>query len=40
MEKTNLTCPLAVAGEEEEEIKPQYQETWHGETLTLDDSIY
>ena len=27
MEKTNPSCPLAVAGEEEEEINPQYKET-------------
>ena len=32
MEKTIPPCPLAIAGEE---INPQYQETWHGETLTL-----
>ena len=35
MEKTIPPCPLAVAGEVEEEINPQNQETWHGETLTL-----
>jgi len=40
MEKTNPSCPLAVAGEEEEEINPQYQKTCHEETLTLDNSIY
>jgi hypothetical protein len=38
MEKTNSPCPLAVAVEEDEEINPQNQETWHGETLT--DSVY
>jgi hypothetical protein len=34
MEKTIPPCPLTVAGEEEE-INPQYEEIWHGETLTL-----
>jgi len=34
MEKTNPPCPLAIAGEEEEEINIQYQEIWHGETLS------
>jgi len=33
MEKTIPSCPLAVAGEEE--INPQNQKTWHGETITL-----
>ena len=33
MEKTILPYPCAVAGEEE--INLQYQQTWHGETLTL-----
>ena len=33
MEKTNPSCPLAVAGEEEKEINPQNQEPWHGKTL-------
>ena len=33
MEKTNPSCLLAVV--EEEEINPQYQETWYEETLTL-----
>ena len=32
VEKTNPPCLLAVA---EEEINPQYQETWYEETLTL-----
>jgi hypothetical protein len=36
MDKMNPPYPLVVTGEEEEEINPQYQETWHGETLTLD----
>jgi hypothetical protein len=35
MEKTLPPCSLAVAGEEEEEINPQNQKTWHGETLIL-----
>jgi protoheme ferro-lyase len=35
MEKTISPFPFTVAGEEEEEIKLQYQEIWHGETLTL-----
>jgi hypothetical protein len=39
MEKTNLSCPLTVAGEEEEKINPQYQKL-DLETLTLNDSIY
>jgi hypothetical protein len=39
MEKTNPPCPIAVAGEEEKEISPQYKETRHGETLLLKDSI-
>jgi hypothetical protein len=34
-EKTIPPCPLAVTGEEEDEINHQYQETWHGETMTL-----
>jgi hypothetical protein len=34
MEKTIPPFPFIVAGEEEE-IKLQYQEIWHGETLTL-----
>ena len=33
MKKTILSCPLAVA--EEEEINPQNQKSWHGETITL-----
>ena len=37
MEKTNPSCPLAVTGEEEEEINLQYQEIWYGETLNLED---
>jgi hypothetical protein len=28
-----------ISPEEEEEIDPQNQETWHGETLTLKNSI-
>ena len=34
MEKTIPPCSLAIAGEEEE-INPQNQKTWHGETITL-----
>ena len=37
MEKTNLPYPLAITGEEEEEINLQYQEIWHEETLNLED---
>ena len=37
MEKTNLPYPLAITGEEEEEINLQYQEIWYGETLNLED---
>ena len=33
IEKMIPPCPLAVA--REEEINPQYQETWYEETLTL-----
>jgi hypothetical protein len=40
MGKTNPPYPLAVAGKEEDETNPQYQKTWHGETLSLKDSIY
>jgi hypothetical protein len=40
MEKTNPPCLLAIAREEEEEINPQHQEIWNGETLTLNDLIY
>jgi hypothetical protein len=35
MEKTIPPFPFTVAGEENEEIKLEYQEIWHGETLTL-----
>jgi hypothetical protein len=35
MEKTIPLFPFTVAGEEEEEIKLQYQEIWHEETLTV-----
>jgi hypothetical protein len=36
MEKMISLFPFTVAGEEEkDEIKLQYQEIWHGETLTL-----
>jgi hypothetical protein len=34
MEKTIPSCHLIIA-EEEEEINPESQETWYGETLTL-----
>jgi len=40
MEKMNPPYPLAVSRKEEEEINPQYQKTWHGETITLKDLIY
>jgi hypothetical protein len=29
MEKMISHCPLTVAGEEENEINPRHQETWH-----------
>jgi hypothetical protein len=35
MEKTIPPFPFTIAGEEEEEIKLQYQKIWHEETLTL-----
>jgi protoheme ferro-lyase len=35
MEKTIPSFPFTVAAEEKEEIKLQYQEIWHGKTLTL-----
>jgi hypothetical protein len=40
VEKMIPSCPVAVNGEEEEKINPQYQETWYEETLTLKNSIY
>jgi hypothetical protein len=35
MEKAIPSFSFTVAGEEKEEIKLQYQEIWHGKTLTL-----
>jgi len=39
MERPNPPYLLAVAGKEEEETNPQYQNNWYEETLTLKNSI-
>ena len=39
MERPNPPYLLAVAGKEEEETDPQYQNNWYEETLTLKNSI-